>query len=425
MTTIEQLLFDNSQKLYEGNKQETKTEGNEPASKKFENDIIRKDKKDLYQMYVSNPIVFNTINKYVQLIMSPGFQFKAEDKDVENFFYGFYDNIGYSGSETDQYDLMAETFRHSFIGGEAWQENIYNKTGKKIVDLDIINPLSMDYARDASKKMVLDNYSNPVGFTQTIPTDEPIELLQKFPIPENVSIGHDKLFLPPERITHFKLYKVGDGFSGLGLVEPIYNSSIRKLNSEKGFSESAARLGSPIITAKIGDSLHEPTPQQIKNTLDEISKVNQKSAFAHPYTTELKLLEPRKPEKLKEYLDYFEAVEVTGMGMPGAFSSGSGEATNRSTLARQEYLLKLSLKEIIRRITRTIEQKQLKVIAKQYHLKEVPRIVWGEISLEELDSKSQRLVAYANAGLLSKSPGLEKVIRELERLPSLIDNKQE
>lgn len=415
MRTIEELLFQREETLEKKEKEETNTESDDPAAKKFQSDIIRKNKNDLYQMYVSNPVCFNTVNKYVQIIMAGDFKFVGEQASVD-FFENFYDGIGESGSETDQYDLLADTFRHQLIGGSAWQENIFNKSGNKIVDLDIINPLSMDYAKTTSEKLVLDDLMNPVGYVQTLPSTESQDLVQKFKIPEGVTLKPNQLFIPPERITHFKLYKVGDGFDGLGIVEPIFQSSLRKLNSEKGFAESASRLGSPIITAEIGDSLHEPTPNQIKNTLDEISKVNQKSAFATPYTTKLRLLEPRKPEKLKEYLDYFQMVEITGMGMPAAFSTGAGESTNRSTLNRQEYLLKLSLKEIIRRTTRTIEQKQLKPIAKQYGLK-APKLVWGEISLEELDSKSKRLVAYAGAGLIKPSPAIEKIIRDLERLP--------
>lgn len=419
MKSIEQLLF-KTREIKEETNEDADTESSDHKTKKFENQVIRKEKSDLYQMYVSNPIVFNTVNKYVQILMSPGFKFVAEDKESEDFFTNFYEGIGETGSETDQYDLMSDTLKHQFVGGEGWQENIYNKTGTRIVDLDIINPLSMDYARDSAGRVAMDlKTNNPIGFIQSAPTDIDVEHLRKFAAPDGVSLNHNQVYLPPSRVTHFKLYKVGDGFSGLGIVEPIFNSSIRKLNSEKGFAESAAKLGSPIITAEIGDSLHEPTPQQIKNTLDEISKVNQKSAFAHPYTTKLKLLEPRKPEKLREYLDYFEAVETTGMGMPAAFASGIGEATNRSTLARQEYILKISLKEIIRRTTRTIEQKQLKVMAKQYKLKEVPKIVWGEIAIEELDSKAKRLTNYINAGILTRTPGLENLIRQMENIPKL------
>jgi len=417
MKIIEELLFQQEETLTkkQSDKDNTMFEGDDPATKKFQSDIVRKDKLDLYQMYTSNPICFNTVNKYVQIIMAGDYRFVG-DAESEEFFENFYEGIGESGSETDQYDLFADTFRHEIIGGSAWQENIFNKAGNKIVDLDIINPLSMDYARDAKNKIVLNELMNPVGYMQTIPSTELTDLLQKFEIPSEVYVRPNQLFLPPERITHFKLYKVGDGFDGLGLIEPIFQSSLRKLNSEKGFAESAARLGSPIIAAEVGDNLHEPTPNQIKSTLNEISKVNQKSAFAGPYTTKIKLIEPRKPEKLKEYLDYFQMVEITGMGMPAAFSTGAGESTNRSTLNRQEYLLKLSLKEIIRRTTRTIEQKQLKPIAKQYGLK-APKLVWGEISLEELDSKSKRLVAYAGAGLIKPSPAIEKLIRDLERLP--------
>jgi hypothetical protein len=347
--------------------------------------------------------------------MSADFKFYGDETDVQ-FFNEFYDNIGNSGTGMDKYDLLAETLRHQFIVGNAYQENIYNKRGSKIVDFDMINPITMDYLRKQNGFIYLDEDQNIVGYVQTVPTSQDVNLKQKFEFPTDARVDVNQLFIPKERVTHFKLYKVGDGFEGLGLIEPIYNSSLRKLNSEKGFAEAASRLGSPIIMAQIGDSLHEPTPQQIQNSLTEVSKVNQKSAFSFPYTTKVSLLEPRKPEKLKEYLDYFLETEITGMGMPAAFSTGKGEETNRATLARQEYLLKLSLKEIIKRTVKTIEDKQIKVIAKQYGVNPV-KVKWGEIALEEVDAKSTRLTQYAKEGLLSPDLELENYIRDLEGLP--------
>lgn len=415
MKTIEQILFDKEINLGKNDGQGYSVKADEPKTVRFETDIIRQKKKDLMQMFVSNPICFNTVNKYVQLTMSADFNFTGADEDVK-FFDNFYDNIGNSGTGMDKYDLFAETFRHQFITGDAYQENIFNKRGSKIVDLDIVNPISIDFVRNQKGMILLDDNQNIVGYTQTVPSSQDVPLVQKFNFPTDSRVDNNQLFIPKERITHFKLYKVGDGFDGLGIIEPIYNSSLRKLNSEKGFAEAASRLGSPIITAQIGDSLHEPTPQQVQNSLTEISKVNQKSAFAYPYTTKISLLEPRKPEKLKEYLDYFSQSEITGMGMPAAFATGKGEETNRATLSRQEYLLKLSMKEIIKRTIKVIEEKQIKVIARQYGVNPV-KIKWGEIALEEVDAKSTRLAQYADKGLLTPDMKLENYIRDLEGLP--------
>jgi len=417
MTTLSQVLFGRNnfsgKQVAHENKDQARVLGGDEKTKTVESDIVRVPRQELLQTYLNDPIVFNSINKYTQIIMSAGYHFEGSDESVKGA-EDFYDTIGSFGGEIDDEALFTETFKHQLIIGSAWQENIYNKAGSMLVDLDMVNPLTMDYARNNSGKVIFDQYGNPSGYSQTLPSGQSVE--QKFKVPYEVDVS-GKIFLPPSRITHFKLYTLGDGLDGLGLVEPIYNAGNRKMNIEQGYANAARRLGYPIIMAGIGDSLHEPTAQQTTDVLNEINEVDNRSSFAFPYYVKLGLLESKKPEKLSEHLDYFENEQVTGLGIPKAFASGNGEATNRSTLARQEYILKLSLKDIIRRTTRTIQAKQLSVLAKQRKWPDVPRLVWGEVSLEEMDSKSKRIVEYAKAGLLTPSKSLEAYIRNIEDLP--------
>lgn len=399
-----------------------KPASSKPETKVQETEINRIEQKELYQLYVSDPLVFNSINKQVQIIMSAGYDLEGSEKSI-NFFEGFIERIGEQGTENDFDQILSETFLHELTGGRAWHENIHNSAGTKIVDIDIINPLGMDYARDASGKIVFDNEGNPVGYVQKVPFNFSQD--QKFKVPDKVNTSNG-IFIPPKYITHFKLYTVGDGLSGLGLVEPIYKSALRKLNIEQGYANAAHRLGYPIVTATIGDALHEPTTQQITNTLNEINQIDYKSSFAFPYYVKMDLLEARKPERLKDNLDYFENSEMTGMGTPGAFATGRGEDTNRATLNRQEYILKLSLKDFIKRTIKTIENKEFAVIAAQNGLftedkkPDFPRIKWREISMEDLDGKAKRLMGYSQYGLLTPNPELEDYIRTIEDLPKQV-----
>jgi len=415
MRTISQMMSSNRVGTTNTMKKEdTKVSGGEQTTKTIESDIVRIPREELMQQYVSDPIIFNSINKYVQIIMSAGYHFEGSEESVEGATK-FYENIGTFGGEVDSETLLSEAFKNQFVIGSDWQENIYNRAQTKMVDVGLINPLTIDYVRDFSRKPLLDDYGNPLGYVQYVPVGT--EVTQRFKVPEEADVA-DKIFLPPSRVTHFKLYSIGDGLEGLGVVEPIYNASNRKQNIEQGYANAARRLGYPIITASIGDQLHEPTEQQKKDTLEEISNVDYKSSFAHPYYVKLDLLESKKPEKLSQHLNYFQDEQATGLGLPKAFATGSGEATNRSTLARQEYIMKLSLKDVINRTLKTIRKKQLTPLAEQNGWDDVPRLVWGEVSLEELDSRATRLVSYASSGLLKPSPSIEKYIRNMEGLPS-------
>ena len=102
-----------------------------------------------------------------------------------------------------------------------------------------------------------------------------------------------------------------------------------------------------------------------------------------------------------------------------SFATGGGQDTNRATLSRQEYIMKISLKDTARRIAVTWEQEVFRIICEQEGLDTYPRMVWNEIALEELDSKSARLQGYAKTGLLTPTPNTEAFVRKSEDLPPM------
>jgi hypothetical protein len=104
--------------------------------------------------------------------------------------------------------------------------------------------------------------------------------------------------------------------------------------------------------------------------------------------------------------------------MPKAFATGAGEETNRSTLNRQEAILKMTLKDIVNRTTGTIQKYIINPIAEYEKIKPV-KMVWGEISVEELDGKSKRLASYVTSGLIKPDANIESLIRKMEDLPAV------
>jgi len=394
----------------------------DPLSVKFADLIPEKVNPALLeQAYYSCPVVFNTINKIVQIIMSSGYRLEGDPDSVE-FFTEFLGMIGKRGGENDWEFLLTKIFQFQCIYGIAPVELIYAKNKEEIVDLDIIDPKYFDYARDSAFRIAVDEYGNPLGYVQTLPGAVTIPEDKRIKVPEGVKVGSNQIFFPPERVVVFKLYTVGSGLQAIGLIEPVYKTILELKAAEEGYTNAAYRVGNPLLFAKIGDEMHEPTEEQIANAIKELEDINSRTAFATAYYNDLQILESKHPERLRSFLDYFIEQIITGMGMPKAFATGSGEATNRATLARQEYIAKLTLKDIIRRTTATIENKIFYRIAELYnknHKKKiaVPKIVWGEVALEELDSKATRITQYAKVGLLQPDRNLEKWIREVESLP--------
>jgi len=393
-----------------------------PLSMKTTPEIKRVDLQELEEDFYGNPLIFNGVNKQVQILMSTKRKIEAKDENVKKFFENFVDNIGFSGGEMSWDEWLEMTFRHEIVFGRAWTELIHNKKGNRIVDLDVIDPKKMDYVKKLGDKIALDEQGNPVGYVQTLPllALADIEKRRKFkpPTKYGISLQSNQIFLPPERIAHFKLYTIGDGFYGIGLVEPIHITARSKNEMQAALVNAMWRAGFPTPVHYGGDVDHEPTPAQVKSNFDKLKKMNYKYGFAMPYYNKLVFLEAKHPEKLKEHLEYFDDQEITGLGMARAFITGSGEkGTNRAILTRQEHIMKLTLRDILKRTFSNIRAKIFHPIAELEGFKETPKLTSGEVVLQELDSKASRLAAYAKAGLLSPDPKFEEYIRKMEDLP--------
>lgn len=389
----------------------------EPIAQKSTPRIVRVPRAELELTYMYNPTIFNGLNKIVQTIMSTKHEVVSSDPAVQEYFTKFLATLGNSGSDITWEELLAQIFKYQCIYGMGFVENIFNKKGNRIVDWDLVDPKKIDYAyKPGRTSLALDKYGKPLGYTETLPMDItvkenhlPSELASVIQMPPN------SIFLSPKSIAHIKLFSVGDGFYPIGLVEPIYKDSLRKMNIEEALANSIWRHGFPTTIASVGDTSHEPTPQQITNILNKLKDINYKKEFAVPYYYKIQLLESQKAEKLAEYLLYFKEQEVAGMGIPKPFATGGGEATNRATLGNQLGMFQLTLKQIIDQTSESIKKQMFRPLCLLEGFKAVPEIKWQEVGAEELDKKAKRLLAYVQAGLL-KPEEIKDYIKSIEKI---------
>jgi len=387
-----------------------------PETLKSTPTIIRVPQNELELTYLHNPTIFNGINKIVQTIMSAPHELVAKDPKVKKHFDLFIENLGTSGSDITWEELLSQIYKYQCIYGWAWVENIFNKLGNRIVDWDLIDPKKMDYAKDSKTNISLDKYGKPIGYVETLPYDVPVqnsELPAEYA--EIVSMPPNSIFLNPNHVSLLKLYMVGDGFYPIGLIEPIYTTSIRKMNIEEALANAIWRHGFPIILASVGDSNHEPTPQQVKSTLNKLQDISYKQELAVPFYMDLKILESKKAEKLREHLEYFIQQEIAGMGIPKPYATGGGEETNRATLASQTEMFMLTLKDIIAKTTYSIRKYMFKPICDLEGFKEIPNLRWEPIGMSELDMKAKRLLNYLDKNILTQEE-VTDLIKRFEKL---------
>lgn len=391
-----------------------------PQTLKTSEDRIQRmvpDKMDeLERAYIYDPVVFNAVNKIVQTIMSAGYEIRCEDEEVKKWFENFLNNVGFVGGETTWEEILTKIYQDLCIFGNAWLELIYNKAGDKIVDLDIIDAKTMDYAKDSLGRIVLDKNGAPVGYVQKLPYGVDARG-RGDKIPPGVSCANNEIFLLPKRICHFKLYTVGDRFYGLGLIEPTYKSIVRKMNIEEAQANSIWAQGFAPRIVYCGDKEHPPTPSAMNAIVEGLKELSYKQNLAIPYYNRIELLEPKRIEEARGVIEYYRELVIAGLGIPKPFATGGGEETNRATLSNQQRMFELTLTDIVNRTCSTIRKYIFRRICELENFKAVPRIVWNKIGEAELNDKASRLGIYLKYGCLDpKDEKLREYIKRSENL---------
>ncbi len=382
------------------------TTGKEPIqiSAKVTPTIERVDPEELEQTYVSDSVCFNSINKSTQMIMAayPGIEeLLQNNKD----FIEFFESIGDIGEDITFNELLEAIFKYLMIYGNVHVELVFDKrTDSKVVDLALIDPKRMDYAKNSNNKIALDRFGKPVGYALKFPWDIPVSNLgDKIPdgFKDKVNLGQNQIFMLPRRICHFKLYTYGDRFYGLGLVEPAHKSTIYKKNIEEAQANSIYQRGMYPILGFVGDELHEPTPQDIESTLKELVKLKHDRFSVFPKWVKIETLEVRQSDIVGETLEYLRLNQTAALGMPVPFATGAGEKTNRATLTNQQKFLEFTLNDIVTKTLSTFKKYILKPMSFYNKIKEIPETKWGDIQAEERNAKAERISNYVKVGILN------------------------
>jgi len=160
---------------------------------------------DLEFAYKTDAITFNAINKSVQMIMSGGFKgFLHTKKNITTKFTKFFENIGEIGTDTTSDELLEGIFRDEMVYGNAFVEKIYDATDTKIVDLAMIDPKKIDYAKTDGGKIILDRNGSALGYTIKL---ESGTYAEGDIVPETyertIKLGENDIFVLAKRIAHF------------------------------------------------------------------------------------------------------------------------------------------------------------------------------------------------------------------------------
>jgi len=372
------------------------------------------------KIYRRDADVFAAINHKVRTFMSSDYQIVAKDPTVQRWYEDFLNNASFSM-------ILEESVLHQCIFGNSWVELVYN-SNKKIVGFDVLDPKVMDFGRNQSGNILFDRYNNPRYYVQVLPQFSNLpESKQSRMVQHNNpyrGLEGNAIRLEPDEVAHFPLCTVGDNIEGVGLIEPMYNAVLNKIQIEKDWGLAMKKAASPLLVAKAGDQLHRPSKKAIDDLRDKCTDINSLAVLAMPYYDDVEYKSASIPS-LEPNLDYYVNKIAAASGVPKPYINGTGDKTPRSTFKGLNLGYERDIMGMQKRNAYMWEKTVFKLLSEQYSLGEVPKLVFTHPSLEYLDAKADRLVSYAEAGLLAPDKEIRQIVRREERLPPELKNVKE
>lgn len=370
------------------------TYGGEPQRRPEEGEwFTRIAPEKLCLLYIIEPTFFRAVNTYAYILASMPYRVDSEDEKAKEIVSDFCERTQLSGK-------IEEIVRHQGIIGNSFVELIKNAAGR-IVDLLVVeNPQTFDFIRGSSGGIEFDEQGLPRGYEQKLAN----EIRGK-------RFSRDDL-------VHFKLFTAPSIYWGIGLIEPLYKTALRKLNIEEALAEVAHKRSAPIAIFRMGvlePQERMPTAQERKDLEEQIKNLTSQSyVFLPPYIG-LDFKSPEGIERVVESLKHFNELMATGLGMPPTILGLTDTPVGAARSA--DVAFERNIRAYLRSLSRTFEREVFARLLQQEGIEAQVHLRWGDLSEPDKLSRARRLGVYARAGLLSPDPKLENWIRQYEDLP--------
>jgi hypothetical protein len=367
-----------------------------------ESNFIRKNISVLEQLYMSDGIIFNGINTWVELICSPGYIIEGEDENAVKACNDALERFNFKDL------VLPKIAQHCAICGNAYSEVLKNRYGKTIGLSEPIDPKTVDFVRDPKTHNIkLDNLGNPVGYIQNIGFESP-------------------RIIDADRMAHFKLYSISASQMGVGFIEPIYWTALGKRNMDEKISQQEFRRATPFVHVKVGDNEHPPTAEEINDVHSKIRNITYKTDFVGPPWYDFKFLDSSPSNSSLESVKYMIDGEVAGLGLPKTLITGIGENENRAVLDSMLAVTNRRVGRIQNSISNVIRESLFKKIVEENNYKDVPKMRWNEFSPESLETKISRIAKEVEIGLIDPlNPKLKDLVMGWENIPTMKKSLEE
>jgi len=251
---------------------------------------------NLWKYYIGEGTVFASINYTAWNTVMAGYDILTDDDRIKMVVEEFRNR-----TNLDEILLNAVTF--CLVFGDAFIEKIFNKSGKKLVNLKVINPITME--------IIWDKYGRITGYRQTIN-------------------GRKGDIIEPKYIAHFRFFPDPSTPYGVSLITPSIDTLKRKVRTDTAIASAIIRHGMPRYIITVGnEKIDAPIPEKVIDKIkSELKNITEKTEIIVPWTVKIDTIDEKGIKGVEEYFNYFQSQLVTGLMCPEeALGLGKGPLT--------------------------------------------------------------------------------------------------
>ena len=374
-------------------------------------------KREIKTLLRIDGISFATNEKYVIHVVGPDYYFVGDKGKVR---------MCEEWAKYVRLQRALEKIVRTILGkglGIAWIEVGWDKDMNNIHKLRLIDPMSdMDFMRDAQGKVKLDEFAEPLGYVQ------PKNFLgQKVEWTKDTVVKDGKVMWTADEgqdgrdfIAYFTLFLTGEDWEPIAPIETVYRDARARLNNSSLLEEVGFRGGG--IVATVGDP-NQPAASVPDSDVDKLAEalnnVSHQDVFVFKPNVKLDNFPLPDIKGRDDILYYFADVQCGGTQMPLGMLLEPKRSFKGETEAKGMEFERVVM-TLQNRLSMQIEDKLLKPLMKYkgYDVTKTPEIKFRAFMPAMRLSRARRIGKLVKDGVIHWSPGLEKIMREEEGLPT-------
>ena len=347
--------------------------------------------RNLWKYYTQENTIFAAINYTAWNTVMSGFEVYGISPEAHQAIEEF-------RRRTDLDSKLLDATIYCLVFGDAFLERIYNKSETKLLNIKVVNPITMT--------IEYDEYGRIQGYRQII-NGQPSELID------------------PKYIAHFRFFPQPDSPYGVSLIQPNIDTLKRKVRTDKAIANAIIRHGTPKYIVSVGsEGVTENIPDSVFEEIKrELRNISEKNEIIVPWLIKIDTIDEKGIKGVEDYFNYFQSQLVVGLLCPEE-ALGLGRGSTEATARVKALMYERMIKSFQLKLSRFLEREIFKpFLVGEGFENEEPRVIFRSVTDEDEAMKAKWLGSLLRAYRGEVKPFTINEVRRMFGFPPLSEEE--